>query len=202
MADLHNTGKQQCYYRMEILRNINTQELIERMSHPGSGMDRARAVQVITAFGETLAELMADGYSVTLDGIGTFNATLGVRDGYGQDDIDGNESKRNALTLEVDGVNYRPDKALVNRTNNLCRLSKGAVKRLYRSPYSKEERWQMAVDYLSDPSHPLMRLKDYIRLTGVSHTQASEDLKEYRNRPDAKIDFVGKGAGLVYIRKR
>lgn len=202
MTDLHNTGKQQCYYRMEIVRNINTRELIDRMSHPGSGMDRARAVQVITALGETLAELMADGYSVTLDGIGTFNATLGVREGYGQDDIDSSEPKRNAMTLEVSGVNYRPDKALVRQTNSLCRLSKGAVKRLCRSPYTKEERWQMAVDYLSDLSHPLMRLKDYVRLTGVSHTQASEDLREYRNRPDSKIDSVGKGAGLAYIIKR
>lgn len=201
MTDLHNTGKQQCYYRMEIERNISTQELIDRMSHPGSGMDRARAVQVITALGETLAQLMAGGYSVTLDGIGTFNATVGVRKGHQQDDIDGSEPKRNATTLEVDGVNYRPDKMLVMNTNRLCNLTKGSVNRLHRSPHTKEERLQMAVDYLSDPSHPIMRLKDYIRLTGISRTQASIELKEYRSRPDAKIEYVGKGAGLVYVRK-
>lgn len=201
MPDLNNTGKQQCYYRMEIERNISTQELIDRMSHPGSGMDRARAVQVITALGETLAELMAGGYSVTLDGIGTFNATVGVRKGHQQDDIDGDEPKRNALTLEVSGVNYRPDKSLVRNTDRLCHLTKGSVNRLHRSTYTKEERWQMAVDYLSDPSHPMMRLKDYTRLTGISRTQASLELKEYRSRPDAKIDYVGKGAGLFYVRK-
>ncbi len=47
-----------------------------------------------------------------------------------------------------------------------------------------------------------MRMKDYIRLTGISRTQASIELKEYRSRPDAKIDYMGKGAGPVYVRKK
>lgn len=202
MPDMNNTGEQKCYYRMDITRNVDTEELMERMSRPGSGMEKARIIQVLTALGETMANLMADGYSVTLDGIGTFSATVGVRKDHEQDSIDGDDAKRNALTLQIDGVNYRADKALVRMTDSCCQLKRGSVNRLRRSPFSKEERWQMAVDYLSDPSHPVMRINDYVELTKVSRTVASRELKEYRERQDTQIEYTGRGTHIVYVRKQ
>ena len=55
------------------------------------------------------------GYSVTLDDWSTFKATIGLEEGKEMDTIDGNESKRNARSLCLDGVNFQADKKLVHR---------------------------------------------------------------------------------------
>ena len=202
MNDIHGTGEQKCYYRMGIWRNIDTAELIERMTVSGSAMDRGRVIQVITALSEKLSQLLADGYSVTVDGIGTFTAALGVREDKEQDSIDGPDVKRNSRTLNVTGINVRVDKDLIHRTDKNCLLERGPVNRLHCSPYTKEQRLQMAVDYVSDPAHPIMTINDYACLTKVSRTKASMELKEYRQQPDAKITTFGKGTSKVYIKKK
>lgn len=201
IPDLQKTGKSQCYYRMDILRNVDTAELIERMTRPGSAMDRGRVIQVITALSENISRLLANGYSVTVDGIGTFTAALGVRKDMEQDSIDGDDVKRNARTIEVTGVNYRADKDFVHQIDRNCELTKGYVNRLHRSPYTKEQRWQMAVDYVSDPAHTMMSLTDYMRLTKVSKSTASIELQEYRRLPESEITTYGCGKHIVYIKK-
>lgn len=200
MPDIRKTGKQQCYYRMEMERNIGTEELLEQMSYDGSSLDRGKIAHVLMSLADQIAIDLANGCSVTLDGIGTFTAAIGVDRRHEQDTIDGDETKRNVRSLTVTGVNFRVDRRMVSSVARQCRLERGGVKRLSKSPYTKEERWQMAVDYLSSPAHPFMRLDDYIRLTGVSRSVASRDLKEYRQQPDAKIKVSGRGTGVVYVK--
>ena len=67
MTDLQKTGEQKSFYRMKVERNIDTQEFIERMCHPGSGLSRGEAVSVLIRAADTLAALLAEGYSVSLD---------------------------------------------------------------------------------------------------------------------------------------
>lgn len=201
MPDIRKTGKQQCYYRMETERNIGTKELLEQMSYDGSSLDRGKIAHVLMALADQIAIDLADGCSVTLDGIGTFTAAIGVDLRHEQDTIDGEDTKRNARSLTVTGVNFKADKCMVRNVARQCRLERGGVKRLNKSPYTKEERLQMAVDYLSSPSHPFMRLTDYMLLTGVSHSVASRELKEYRLQPDAKIKISGRGTSIVYVKE-
>ena len=66
---------------------------------------------------------------------------------------------------------------------------------------TKEQRWQKAVEYLSDPAHPVMRLDDYVRLTGVSRSVASRELREYYDLPDSQISTFGRGTSKVYVKR-
>ena len=78
MCDLNGTGEKPVYYRMKIQRNMDMEDFVERITYPGSGLSRGSVIQVMTTVAEHLAYCMAEGQSVTLDGIGTFTPRLGV----------------------------------------------------------------------------------------------------------------------------
>ena len=78
MADLNGTGKKQAYYRMQTWRKMSHEEFVNKCTYPGSGVSRAMMDAVLAAVAEELPRLMGMGYSVRIDGLGTFNAKLGV----------------------------------------------------------------------------------------------------------------------------
>ena len=100
MPDLNGTGEKKCYYRLAKSRKISTKEflnIIARHEMLNVGM----LEHALCGIADNLAELLAEGYSVKLDGIGTFQATLGVKETKEIDTIDGDEQKRNAKSIEV-----------------------------------------------------------------------------------------------------
>lgn len=200
MADIRGDGNQRTYYRMKVERNIGTREFIRHMTHPGSGLSESMAIHVIEALGEQLARDLAEGYSVTIDGLGIFTATVGL-DKRSRKATDGADAKYNARNLTVDGVRYKADKGLVTDIALQCDLRKGGESHLRRSPYSREERKQMALEYLADPAHPMMRLADYALLTHLSRSAASRELRELCMEEDSPLKASGRLSSMVIIRR-
>ena len=193
------TGNQKVFYRLKTERNIDFDEFVSRMAHPGSGISRGEAIRILLTASETLAGLLAEGYSVSLDEWGTFKATIGLEEGKELDTIDGTDSKRNARRLRVDGVDFQVDKRLVRNVNRQCKLERAGVARVRRSPYPKEERLQRAKDYLSE--HGFMRVKHYMELTGLRHTTAANELRAFSDDLSTGITIMGRGSAKVYVRK-
>ena len=79
MSDLDGSGEERTFYRMKICHNIDTKEFISKLARPASGMNKGTVLQVLTNFADELAYCMAHGNSVTIDGVGTFKPTLGIR---------------------------------------------------------------------------------------------------------------------------
>ena len=96
VPDMLKTGNQKVFYRLKTERNIDFDEFVSRMAHPGSGISRGEAIRILLTASETLAGLLAEGYSVSLDEWGTFKATIGLEEGKEMDTIDGNTPRRNA----------------------------------------------------------------------------------------------------------
>ncbi len=202
MPNLNGKGEDKSYYRIQKQGNVSTDELLQHICDVGgSGISRGSIVHALTSVVDEMTRLLADGYSVTIDGLGTFMATIGVKEGKEADTIDGGETKRNAQSLEVKNVSYRSDKELVKNINVKCDLVRAGVCRVHRSQYSKEERLQLALDYLSDSAHPMMRIADYVALTGLSRTAATLELQEFRENPESGITTSGRGTAKVYVKK-
>ena len=135
LPDLRNTGEQKFYYRMKVNENIDFDELVRRLTYPGSGLDKGQVVQVIAAIGKQMALEMASGNSVTIDGIGTFRASVGMTMPKELTDTDtGKET--NARSLKVTGVIYRAASQLVRTISSQCTLVRDKEHRLRKSPYS------------------------------------------------------------------
>ena len=198
MPNLNGTEEPQVYYRMKTNRNISSKEFVKRISRNGSATDRGEIEGILIRIADGLAELLGNGYSVTLDGVGTFKAGLGLKRDKEMDSFEGDETKRNARSLQLTNVNFRADKTLVREANRRCKLERYGESRLRKSPYSKEQRLQLALEYLE--KNGAMHIADYMQLTGLSRTTATLELKAFRQDPASGITFVGRGSNKVYVK--
>lgn len=200
MTDLNGVGKPQAYYRMEHTGRVMMTEFVRRIATSGSGVSEGTVLHVLSQSVDVLAQLMAEGHTVTVDGLGTFSAALGVCPGKEMDQLDAGGPKRNAQSIEVNQVRFRPDKRLVQEVDRRCALERGGVCRLCRSPYTRTERLERARDFLKE--HALMRVSDYMSLVGLSHTAAVRELQSFRSDASTGIAASGRGAGLVYVLRK
>ena len=197
MNDLDGSGVNRAYYQMKVYRNVDYDEFVDRCTRHGA-MQRSAVVGVLAHVAHELALTLADGYSVSIDGLGTFATRLGVREDKEQDGFGADEQKRNAASIEVRGVSFRADSSLVSDVNDHCRLEAGGARRLHRSPFTLEERTELARQFLDE--HTLMRTGDYAQLTGLSRTMASLELRQLCSAPDSGITSRGRKSSKVYIR--
>ena len=198
MPNLNGTEKPQVYYRLKTNRNIGTAEFVKEISRNGSVTDRAEIEGAIMRIADGLAELLGNGYSVTIDGVGTFKAGLGLKVDKEMDTFDGTETKRNARSLQLTHVNFRADKELIKKANLRCKLQRAGESRLHQSPYTKEERLKLALDFLD--KHGAMRVVDYVEMTRLSRCVANKELIEFRRNPSSGISFIGRGNNKVYVK--
>ena len=199
MPDMKKTGEQKAFYRLKVERNVDFQEFIERLCSYHSGINRGEALRVLVSASDILAELLGEGYSVTLDDWGTFKATIGLEEGKEMDTIDGDETKRNARSLCLNGVNFLADKKLVRNAKRHCKLEREGIVRIKRSPYTQEERLQKALDYLEE--NKVLKVSQYMELTGQAHTTAACELRAFSRDAASGIVSVGRGSSVVYVKK-
>ena len=198
VPDMQKTGEQKAFYRLKIERNVDFEEFISRLCSYHRGISKGEALRVLVSASDVLAELLGEGYSVTLDDWGTFRATIGLEEGKEMDTIDGNESKRNARSLFLNGVNFLADKKLVRNANRHCKLERAGIVRVHRSPYNREERLQKALGYLEE--NKVLKVCQYMELTGLGHTTAACELRAFSRDASSGIVSVGRGSAVVYIK--
>jgi predicted histone-like DNA-binding protein len=199
MPDIAGKGEHQVYYRMQTERNIGAAEFVEEVAGLGTGLSEGAVTHVLEQMVQTMARLLADGHTVTIGRLGTFRTAIGVMEGKEQDTFDADEPKRNAQSIEVKGVNFRADKALVKDIRVQCRLERGKESRLHRSPYTREERLARALAFMEE--HTALRVPDYVRLTGLSRTTASLELRELCQDTTSGIRSMGQRASKVYVKR-
>ena len=198
VPDMQKTGKQKAFYRLKVERNVDFEEFIQRLCSYHRGISRGEALRVLISASDVLAELLGEGYSVTLDNWGIFKATIGLEEGKEMDTIDGSESKRNARSLCLDGVNFLADKKLIRNARSHCKLERAGIVRVSRSPYNKEERLQKALDYLKE--NKVLKVSQYMELTGQAHTTAACELRAFSRDSSSGIVSVGRGSSVVYVK--
>ena len=199
VPDMKKTGEQKVFYRMKVERNIDFQEFIQQVCSHHKGITRGEALRVLVSASETLAELLGEGYSVTLDDWGTFKATIGLEEGKEMDTLDGDETKRNARSLHLNGVNFQADKKLVRNARRRCKLERAGVVRVNRSPYTIEERLQKALEYLEE--NKVLKVGQYMELTGLAHTTAANELRTFSRDGSSGIVSVGRRPAVVYVKR-
>ena len=199
LPDLRKMGEKKAYYRLKTARKIDFQQFIDYISSHNSGISRGEAFRVLMHATDTLAELLAEGYSVTIDEMGTFKATVGLVEDKEMDSFEEGTPKLNARSLKIDGVSFQADKKLIVNVDKRCDLKRAGVSRLCRSPFTKEERLQKALEFLK--SHGAMKVKHYMEHTGHSPPVAAKELPEVEHDVASGITSIGRLAGKVYVRR-
>lgn len=196
IADLNGKGTSQAYYRMQTLRRIDFDEFLTRCHSIHGAFSESTLIGAITAFRDHLAYELANGYTVKIDGLGVFNAKIGVRKDKEQDNFEAGSQKRNAISLEVKGVSFRADKELVKQIDGDCRLERGGTERLKKSKYPLEQRIRRARQFLE--KNRFMRVYDYASLNGLAYSTAARELIKIASEPTSGIISSGRRSSKLY----
>ena len=198
ISDLNGTGRTQSYYKMKLTPR-SYEQFVSQCAREGK-VEESTIQGVLSLVSKKLALCMAEGYSVKIDGIGTFHAKLGVREDLLQDAFEEGEASHNAKSICVTGVAYRPDADLIDTTRRKCVLEKGGVSRIRKSKLTLEQRIQKAREYLEN--NPFMRVPQYVQLTGLSLSTATKELRQLALNPSSGIMSKGSRSQKYYVLRK
>ena len=194
MADMRQTGARQVCYRLKSNGTVGLDELVRDCARNTTFAQGEIKGMVMTLL-DGVVRNMARGFSVQIDGLGTLTPRIGLRQ-----DAEPEVPKRNAQSLHVTGVSFRPDRQLVSRLDNMCKLEKGQVSRIRQSQYTEEQRLDKAIRFMQE--HTVMRLSDYYRMVGLSRTTASLELRKWAANPASGITSKGTYSAKVYVLRK
>lgn len=201
MNDLHRKGETLLYPRMVIDSCCETDELAQRVAEETT-YNPFEVRAAIGLISKGIARELASGHSVHIEGIGTFTPSLSLKEGAERESPDGSGTKRNAKSVKVGNINFRPDKELLYEVNSRCRLERlpGKGYRRHVSPYTPEERLALACRHLE--THPSLTLTEYVLLTGLGRTVASVELRRWASQPGSGITSAGARTHRIYIKEK
>ncbi len=197
MPDMNGTGEKRAYYKLKTWRKLEYDEFVERCSSIHRAFGKSVIEGVLAAFCEHLAYEISNGYSVKIDGLGVFTAKLGVREDKEMDGFEEGSTKRNAASIEVNGVTFRAEKELIRNIDRECNLERGGEERLRTPRYQIEERTERARSYMKKKG--FMHVDEYARLTGLSYTTASRELCRIASDPSSGITYQGRKSSKIYL---
>lgn len=192
-------GKKVLYPRLVLSGQIDTEYIAKMLAHDTS-FTTADVIGLLQGLADQLSSHMSYGRSVKLDGIGIFTPSLSLREGKERETGEEKDTRRNAQSIMVGGVSFRPEKKLVRNINRQCEFVRSQRKfKRSSQQYTPAQRLKMAQEYLG--SHPYLRVADYVAITGLRSTTASKELRQWSNQPDSGICSSGRGTHKVYIKE-
>lgn len=197
IVDLNGKGATQAYYRMKTWRKLETEEFVKRCHDLNGAFSESILKGALAALTQQLAYELANGYSVKLDGLGVFNAKIGLCKDKEQDDFSEDGTRRNAASLQVTGVSLKVDKELVKAINKDCDLERGDDERLSRQTYTLEQRIERARDFIRKNGY--MRSYEYAQLNGLAKSTASRELIRITSDPRSGIRSEGSRSSKLYL---
>lgn len=199
MPDMQNRGKKVTYPTWAFIQQKSTQELAQRV-HQASTFTVGDIEGVLKQVAVELANMLADGNSVKIDGIGTFTPSLALVKGKEREENDEEGRKRYARSIVVGKVNFRAEKDLIWNINGRLSLERASWKRKRSSEkYTKEQRLELLKDALDKT--PFVTVLDYCKLTGLVRSTATIEIREWAQQPQSSIGTMGRGSHRVYIKK-
>ena len=205
--DMHKT---RTVYRILTTGHVTDEQFIKEVAHRSSFSESVIA-GVLNDVRDELAELLGEGYSVTVPGIGAFS--LGVRlkeerqrqlaDDQDAADTKTNVTEPNARNIELHHLNFRKDRKLFRKTNEhfnhqtLKRVGGKTGRRITIDDTSQQQRIEAARQYLRE--HYFMHVGDYAEITGLSYSSAQRELRELDRYQYSGIHAKGRGSHRVYV---
>lgn len=195
--DLNGTGKRITYPRIEIEHETTLDELADE-AQARSSLTRGDFKSAITILADLITDKMGLGHSVRVDGMGTFTPLLSVRKDFEPEEI-GGTTKRNAQSIEVKSIGFRPDRSWVKTANLRLRPSRSTRKsRRSSSTLTLQERIKAAQDFVN--KNPCMTVRQYMDLTGLLHTTAAKELGQIVKDTTNGIASEGRGTHRLYVK--
>ncbi len=202
IPDLNGTGERQYRYELRSEGTTDLRRLARLAIKRFHTLTEGEVMGIVAALTEEMAHEMANGRTVSIEGLGSFSPSLGVehkRRHYDEEDATGHET--NARSVCVKGVNFRVSNDLVDEVDRRCRgrlhREAGGPVCLRLSALSRDQRMSLALRHIRE--HGFLRLSEYADLVNVSRTVASLQLHDFHTDPSVPICAQGRGPSKVWV---
>lgn len=176
--------KQLTFPKLETYNAFDNKKMMERIALE-SGLQEGAVMAVLNALPKALKNILLEGHTCKLDGIGTFSLSLTFDDEK--------EVAINRLNLKVDTEfmeELRNEATFVMSQQDIVAVkeSKGCL----------DEHAALVMKWLE--THPFITHQEYANLTGVSSSTASRELKAICQNPSYGITSRGERAKKIWIK--
>ncbi len=201
MPDMRDEGKRRVYPKLKRQETVSFKSFIHKLKRYNRAIPESTWDSLMMDVSKVLAEELANGHTVKIDGLGVFSLSLEFADDKATE-MTSDDEKLNYRKVKVRDILYRPDKELLKEVRNEAKFERetGGVKKLKVVPFTYEQRRDNAINYIC--SHGFMNLRTYVEMNGVSRTQASLDLKKIEQDPESHIGSTGNRTHKIWVEKK
>lgn len=201
VPDLHKTGEHKVYPKFVPNRTMNTDDIVNRMRLRNPSISEGLAKALLTELADAMADLMAMGYSVSLEDIGSFTPSLCFADDKPNEMQDADDKMR-YRKVKAKGVNFKVSDEMVRRLNQDSDWSReqSGVNQIRPSRYTEQERIERALRVIRQDG--FISLTDYASLNDLSRSSASRELRRITSQADAPLRCMGSGSHKVWVERK
>ena len=155
-------------------------------------------IGVVSALKNMVAERVADGYGVKVDGIGIFSASLVLAKGVIPETSE-SESRRSGRSVCIGKVNFKADKELVADADSKAKLRRVPEPTTENNNVTtRDERLALLLNYLKEKH--FIKVSQYAVLTGLNRTKAAKELRAF-SEENTGVTADGSGSYIIYMLK-
>lgn len=177
---------------------LSTDEVATRIQ-ASSTLKKADVLAVITELGDLICEQMAQGNSVKLEGLGIFSPSLKL-DGVEEVKRQGSDSAYlRTKNVHIDRVRFKVQNDVLEAANHAfapARDTDDGVVVPTTELSEVGERKELVRKYLM--TSPVMTIQNYMNITNLRRTNATNELKAWATGPDAFLEDIGAGTKHLY----
>ena len=199
MSNLNGVGEKRVFPKLVTNSQLETKEFVEKLHSYNRAVPKSIVSAVITDIGTCLGEMLAMGYTVKLDDIGTFSLSLEFDDNKPVE-MSSDDDKMLYRKVTVKDVNYKSSPELIKllKRRTVLERDMGGVSRLRKNKYTLEERIGRTAEWMD--KHGFITLQEYANLNNLSRTAASVELKKLTQGEEATLETKGRGSHKVWVK--
>lgn len=194
-------GRSALYPKMQNYTMFDYEQVLDTIHSYSPAFSKAVIRGVLDGLSLAMQNILTNGHSMKIDGLGVFSLALGFCDDKGKDELTKEELKRKDKYRHVcaKGIKFKVDADLIkdiNRYTDFERSQPGVVKSK-KVVLSLEERKQRALQLIVQNGY--ITLNDYACANNLSRSVASRDLKRFTSDPTSGIKEKGDHSHKVWV---
>lgn len=193
MPDIRSDGQTKTFPAFVRSGTVTTEEMARELQARTS-FTTGDIKGLLDALAHYIGEQTAEGRAVQIDGLGTFTATLALVEGKERETEGG--TKRNARSVGIRTVRFRPSRHLLSYAQEHLHLERTKPQKRTLLIAQRVERLAAALAHIAEVG--LLRVADYVRLTGLPHATAAKELRTLA--AEGQLGSQGRYAHKIYVK--
>ena len=187
-------GENVLYPKMQVYTKFDYDKVVEIIHDYSPAFSKGTIRGVLDGLATAMINVLPNGHSMKIDGLGVFSLSLGFSDDKPQ------EQDVNCHVC-AKSINFKVDKELmdqINRENTFLKAD-SEVHRYAEPSTTLQERQQQALQMIR--KRGFITLSDYANTNRINRSKASAELKSIVSDPSSGITTNGSGSHKIWVER-